>query len=315
MASFDSINYSIRPSKSVQRGLVFEGLRRISDVMDVGDAVYVGLGSIWFTDFVQAHKVLGINDMVSIEANEIGFRRAIFNKVYRTITVMEGRTRARLPDVLGIDGYNARPWIIWLDYDSALDEEVVEDMQWVVSNAPPNSVVLFTLSATQNAYGSKPIQRPERIRTLLGDVVPDDLAKEDCMKETLPVTLASLTMDFLKSEVADSARPGGFIEAFKIPYLDSVAMVTVGGILPAKGAAAAARALVAEASWKGVVEEVIEAPPMTLREIATLQAELPASAALTRARIQELGFDLHERQVKSFQQYYKYLPSFAEIIA
>lgn len=314
MASFDSVNYSIRPSKSVQRGLVFEGLRRIANAIDVGNAVYVGFGSIWFTDFVQAHKILDINDMVSIEANEIGFRRATFNKVYRTILVMEGRANARLPEVLEIEGYDARPWIVWLDYDSALDEEIVEDMQWVVTNAPPNSIVLFTFSATQNAYG-RPVNRPERIRALLGDVVPDELSKEDCEKETLPTTLAGLAADFLKSEVADAARPGGFIEAFRLPYLDSVAMVTVGGILPAKGAAAAGRALVTDNCWGGIVGEMIEAPPMTLREIATLQAELPTVANLTRARIQELGFDLHERQIRSFQQYYKYLPSFAEIIA
>lgn len=315
MASFDSVNYSIRPSKSVQRGIIFQGLRRIFEVMDLGNAIYVGFGSIWFTDFVQAHKLLDIDDMVSIEANEVGFRRATFNKAYRTISVMEGRASARLPDILELEGYSARPWVVWLDYDSALDEEVVDDMQWVLSNAPPNSIVLFTVSATQNAYGNKPIQRPERIRTLLGDVVPDDLSKDDCMKETLPNTLADLMMDFLKSEVADTARPGGFIEAFRLPYLDSVAMVTIGGILPAKGAAAAARALVAAESWNGIVGETIEAPPMTLREIAALQAELPAVASLTRERVQELGFDLHERQVRSFQKYYKYLPSFAEITA
>lgn len=314
MASFDSINYSIRPSKSVQRGLVFEGLRRIANEIDVGNAVYVGFGSIWFTDFVQAHKILNIDDMVSIEVSDVGFRRATFNKVYRTITVVEGRAKERLPDVLEIDGYSARPWVIWLDYDSALDEEIVEDMQWVVTNAPPNSVVLFTFSATLNAYG-RPANRPERIRALLGDVVPDELSRDDCEKETLPTTLARLASDFLKSEVADAARPGGFVEAFRLPYLDSVAMVTVGGVLPAKGAAAAARALVADNAWRGIVGEIIEAPPMTLREIATLQAELPIVAELTRARIQELGFDLHERQIRSFQQYYKYLPSFAEIVA
>lgn len=76
MASFDSVNYSLRPSKSVQRGLVFEGLRAVSNSVDLRNAVYIGFGSIWFTDFVMAHKVLNIDDMVSIEANEIGFRRA-----------------------------------------------------------------------------------------------------------------------------------------------------------------------------------------------------------------------------------------------
>ena len=105
------------------------------------------------------------------------------------------------------------------------------------------------------------------------------------------------------------------MRAFKIPYLDSVGMVTVGGILPARGAAAAAKAMVADGGWKGLVDEVIEAPPMTLKEIATLQAELPTLGDLTRARIRELGFDLQDRQVRSFQRYYKYLPSFAEIVA
>lgn len=314
MASFDSINYSVRPSKSVQRGLVFEGLRSIAEAIDLADAVYVGLGSMWFTDFVQAHKVLNIDDMVSIEANEIGFRRAVFNKAYRTIKVLEGRANQRLPDVANMNGYRSRPWVVWLDYDSALNEEIVEDMQWVITNVPPNSVILFTFSATQNAYG-KPVHRPERIRTLLGNVVPDGLTKDQCEKDVLPLTLSMLAEEYLKAEAADSARPGGFIEAFRIPYVDSAAMVTVGGILPAKGAAPAATALIRRGDWGGLVEEVIEAPLMTLREMATLQAELPSLEELTRNRIQELGFDLQDQQVRSFQRYYKYLPSFAEIVA
>lgn len=313
MASFDSINYSLRPSKSVQRSLVFEGLKNISGALDLGRALYVGFGSIWFTDFVMAHKILDIDDMISIEANDIGFRRAEFNKAYRTITVMHGLSTNKLPELLEIPDYQARPWIVWLDYDSALNDEIVNEMQWVLHNAPPNSVVIFTFSATQNAYG-KPIHRPNNIRGLLGDVVPDDLSKELCEKETLPLTLASLTMDYLKSEVADSARPGGFIEAFRIPYFDSVGMVTIGGILPANGAVPAARAVVAMPNWKCLVDEVIHAPQMTLKEVVTLQLELPLVENVTRARVQELGFDLQDGQIQSFQRYYKYLPSFAEII-
>ena len=33
---------------------------------------YIGLGSIWFTDFVLAHKVLEVDDMISIEQHDIG---------------------------------------------------------------------------------------------------------------------------------------------------------------------------------------------------------------------------------------------------
>ncbi|MDO6670399.1 hypothetical protein Q4511_15890 [Paracoccus sp. 1_MG-2023] len=315
MASFDSVNYSIRPSKSVQRGIVFDGLRALCASMNLHDTVYIGFGSIWFTDFLMAHKVLGIDEMISIEASPVGYKRAEFNKVYRSISVLEGRSDERLPEIAAQVEYQARPWIVWLDYDGALDEQKVEEMRWLLLNAPPNSIVLFTFSATQNAYGARPAQRPGRVSDILGAVVPDDLTREDCSKENLPQTLATLTMDFLSSVVADNARPGGFIRSFQIPYFDSVGMVTVGGVLPGLGAAPAARAIVAEQSWKGIVDEMIEAPPMTLKEVATLQAELPFAGELTRDRVQELGFDLLEHQIRSFQRYYKYLPSFAEIVA
>lgn len=314
MASFDTVNYSLRPSKCAQRGLIFEGLKSLSVSMDLSDAVYIGLGSIWFTDFVLAHKMLDIEEMISIEANDVGYRRAVFNKVYRTISLRHGHSRDILPQVLEERGFKTKPWIVWLDYDSALNEDIVEEMQWLIVNAPPKSVILFTFSANPNAYG-KPVNRPERIGRLLGGVVPDDLDKERCDKEKIPLTLSQYTMDFLSSEVADAARPGGFVEAFKVPYMDTVAMVTIGGVLPAPGSAPAARAVISDTKWKCLLDEVMQAPQMTLKEAATLQAELPAVGQLTRARIQEIGFDLHEQQIQSFQKYYKYLPSFAEIVS
>lgn len=315
MASFDSINYSLRPSKCVQRGIIFEGLKVLCNAMDLQNAVYIGLGSIWFTDFVIAHKVLEIDDMISIEKNEIGFSRAKFNKVYRSINVLYGKSSEILPEVLGNETYRDRPWIVWLDYDSALVEGKIEEMRWLLRCAPENSIVLFTFSATLNAYGRKLKDRPRRIQNLLGAVVPSDLGIEKCKKEEkMASTLASLAMDFLESFVNDNTRQGGFIRSFKIPYVDSVCMVTVGGVLPTCDTAQSASEVVASEKWKGVVDEVIQAPPMTLREVATLQAELPRVDELTRAKVQELGFDLLEDQVRSFQRYYKYLPSFAEIV-
>ena len=181
------------------------------------------------------------------------------------------------------------------------------------SESPPNSILLLTFSATTSAYGRLKA-RPDRIRSLLGRVVPDDLPKEACEVETLPLTLAKYVMDFLASEAADSARPGGFLRAFSVPYTDSAAMVTVGGVLSTNDTIAAARAVVGNASWNCLLDEAIQAPQMTLREIAVLQAEMPCIDDLTRARIQEIGFDLRENQIKSFQKFYKYLPSFAEVV-
>ena len=90
MASFTTVNYSLRPSKSIQRSLVFEAVQILQGTLDLNEMVYIGFGSIWFTDFQMAHKLLNVTDMVSIEADAIGYSRAVFNQPYRTVCVRNG---------------------------------------------------------------------------------------------------------------------------------------------------------------------------------------------------------------------------------
>jgi len=112
MPSFDVVNYSLRPSKSVQRQVVFEGVRRLQSVLDWAGLVYVGFGSIWFTDYVMAHKLLGIDDMVSIESDEIGYRRAVFNSPYATVRVLQGLASEVLPTLYDDALVARRPWLV-----------------------------------------------------------------------------------------------------------------------------------------------------------------------------------------------------------
>ncbi|WP_347303673.1 O-methyltransferase [Croceibacterium sp. TMG7-5b_MA50] len=311
MGSFDNINYSLRPSKSIERSLVFEGLGRLQAALDLNAQIYVGMGSIWFADFLMAHRLLGIDDMVSIEADDIGYTRAEFNRPYRSVDVRHGRSGVELSAMYLSEDHRQRPWIIWLDYDGPLDEEGVEDLRNVFSGAPHNTILLTTFSATGAAYG-KPKDRHERLKRLLGGVVPDDL-DEDAIRDGLPETLASVTMDFLTSAAEVSGRPGGFVPAFKLVYTDSATMVTVGGILPRPGARPAAKAVIDLPSWPGIVEPRITAPHLTLREAAVLQAQLPTEVPLTRDNLQGLGFDLKDEQLASYASFYRYYPTYAQI--
>ena len=56
MDSFNIVNYSLRPSKSIQRQIIFDGVRTLQLNWAHDQAVYIGLGSVWFTDFIMAHK-------------------------------------------------------------------------------------------------------------------------------------------------------------------------------------------------------------------------------------------------------------------
>lgn len=314
MASFDVVNYSLRPSKCIQRELVFEGVRQLQGGLDLTGLVYVGFGSIWFTDFVMAHKALRVDDMVSIESDEVGFHRAVFNAPYATVRVWHGLSSQMLPTLYGDDLVAGRPWMVWFDYDYEFDETVADDLRSLIENAPVNSLVLVTFNGSEMKYGHAK-ERPARLRQVFGAVVPDDLPKRACRDERMQDTLASLTIDFMKSVAADLARPGGFIPAFRLIYKDTAPMITVGGLLPPRGALRTAAALVDDASWPCRPAKPITAPHLTIREATVLQSQLPRADRLTKDLVHDLGFDLEVGQIEAFETYYRQYPAFAQIVA
>jgi hypothetical protein len=298
MASFDSVNYSLRTNKTIQRGLVFAGLQQLQRSLDLSKLIYVGLGSVWFTDFTVAHKMLRIQDMISIEADEIGVRRAKFNKPFKTVRIEHGFTHEVLPKLLADDALQKRPWLVWLD----------------IERAPQNSIFIITLNASGGSISRTPQGRPQRLKSLLGSVVPDDLSRDQCQDDQLAATLISLVESFMISVAAAAARPGGFITAFRMNYRDGAPMITLGGVLPAKGAVSATRETVKDAAWPCLTSGAITVPPLTVKEAAVLQAELPCRTALTRKRVQRLGFDLDDDQIRAFSEYYLHYSLFAQIM-
>lgn len=313
MPSFNVVNYSLRPNKSIQRKLVFDGVKKIKDRVNLGNMVYIGLGSIWFTDFSIAHKELGIRNMISMEESDIGYSRSRFNRPFKTVEVKNGISSEILPELLDENRLTKSPWMVWLDYDSQLNEGIISDLQLLVERLPQSSILLTTFNAVPSKYG-KPNQRVENLKNMLGSVVPDDLDKSDCDGDRLLQTLGELVTDYLKSAAIQVSRPGGFHPAFRIPYRDGAGMVTVGGVLPAKDKASGLRTLLMNHDWQGFADSVICAPLLTLREAAVLQSELPRRKRLSRTSIRRLGFDLEDHQIRAFEKYYMYYPSYAEVM-
>lgn len=314
MASFDTINYSLRPSKIIQRNIVFDGIKQLQKDLDLDNLIYIGFGSIWFSDFIAAHKSLRIDDMISIEGHEIGYQRASFNVPYATVKVLHGASNTVLPDLYQDESLGRRPWLLWLDYDGAFDESVCDDVRSIVENAPANSIFLLTVNGHEGSYGKAP-DRAQRLKDLFGDVVPDDLQKAACQGELMQETLADLALNYVQYLAADLARPGGFNPAFRIVYKDSSPMVTIGGLLPARGAAKIARSLVGSPTWNCKPPNPVVAPHLTMREVTALQAKLPSTAPITRELVKKLGFDLEDEQISTFQKYYKHYPSFVQVLA
>lgn len=313
MSSSRTIDFSLRQNKAIERAIVFDGLSECQSLLGP-DPVYVGLGSVWFQDFRLARRVLGVSTMYSIEADDQIYRRAEFNRPYADIEVLNGWTEDVLPELLARPELEGRPWIVWLDYDSTLKPQYLDELIDLIGSLAEGSVVLTTFSARAETYNRDIRQRTQSLQRIFGkQILPNGLSNAALKDRGLMQTLADLVLDSLSAAAVSAGRAGAFVPAFRILYKDSANMVTVGGILPSAQNASACKALVQSSDWCGMERQVLAAQPLTLLEISALSRLLPAPGGLSSGVVAPLGFELDGKQLDLFERHYLRYPSFVEI--
>lgn len=315
MPSFDAVNYALRPNKAVERKIVFAGLQCLSRVVDLANHRYVGFGSLWFIDYLMAHKLLGIASMTSIERDAIGSRRAEYNRPLGCIEVVPGESSLIIP-TLRLD---EMPSVVWLDYDSSINGPTITDLGLLVPRCAANSVVIVTINAKKDELDAKDengveIDAATSLRAIAGDLVPNPLPSRRLQPSNYPRLLCEILSNQLQSKTVNSGRSEPFIKLFDLSYTDGTPMVTVGGILAAAEKADEIRALVASASWEGIVGDTVSIPPLTAKEKIALDRMMPAALAPTVKQVDKLGFSLKAEQIRVYHRYYKYYPVFGEFL-
>lgn len=313
MYAFDTMNYSLRPNKIIQRQMAFDGLELLKRHLPLGNAVYIGFGSVWFADFILAHKRLGISEMISIERDPILAARARFNAPFRTVRVEEGDSTTILTELKDRAEDMLRPWIVWLDYTSSLTPEIMIDVDLLADYAPPGSVMLMTMNAKAENIGKGLEGRRDGLQRLLGDVVSEDVDLQTLTSKRMQRTLGEYISSYIEARCRTFARSGGFVPAFQMPYRDGVEMITVGGIFPTPETRDQTVALVSGLEWPGFPGTSIETPPLTPKEICALQTLLP-DPAVVRRHVLGLGFDLEDDKLEVYCAHYRRYPSFFQVV-
>ncbi len=229
-ASFEQFDYQLRSNKHIERKLVFDLLLRARKYFPLEKYKYLGLGSLWFADHRLAHRLLNIDELISIEANEHA-ARADFNKPYGSVRVLSGMSHEVLPQFKKADW--SIPYIAWMDYDGLLDENVQADLSRFVTNLQPGSVILVTLNASFRSYktnqtGIAAAERRgetidpravEKLIRFLGNVVPekyllkDEAGKsQDVTSAEFPQVMAESILKYLGHKVTTSGREGDAID-------------------------------------------------------------------------------------------------------
>ncbi|WP_308202629.1 O-methyltransferase [Curtobacterium sp. RIT-PI-V] len=313
MGSTNYINFSVRQNKAIERKIAFECLSKL--VTDKGDSyIYVGFGSVWFVDFEAAHRDLRINSMISIESDEVVYRRAAFNAPFRTVSVEQGNSADVLPDLLKRPDLSSRPWVVWLDYDTTMDETKLDELENLVVNLPPNSAILTTFSASAGRYAQQ-TQIADRLSSLFGDTFDATefpRLKDYKNEKKLMLALSKAVRDRMISRFHRSGRTGSCLPIIELQYQDGTPMTTVGLALTDPAESKRVEGLIGDPSWRGISNDPIATPPLTQRETNALRTLLPSDPFPTRSAVKTLGFDLAENELASFSRHYLDYPTFVQ---
>lgn len=335
--SFERFDYILRTNKHIERKLIFDVLHSALKKLEL-QYWYLGFGSMWFGDFRLAHKLLAVQDMLSIEHTEYA-ARANFNKPFSSVTVAAGECGEILVDIPA-EKWN-KPVIAWLDYDKELSPERVSDLDLLLANAAPNSVVVATFNGARGTYRvRKPGGAVTREETAVG-VVESFLGRastparfepvlnaagvpQDAKEIDFPEFLAVALITYMQHKVAREAREAAgealvFVPLYLLCHKDGADMVTVGGAL----------ALESQASiWKSCVSDhpiladsdgnatycKMDVIPVTLKEKISLDMclPIPEEAEGFIALAKELGLKLSDDEMRKYKRFHRHFPLFIE---
>ncbi|KAA0922679.1 O-methyltransferase [Rhodococcus sp. ANT_H53B] len=318
MSSTNAVNFALRPSKSIEREVVFEATRALMSLFEVEPQFYLGFGSVWFADFHLAIRYFALNRLISIEMDEIAFKRAQYNKPYRHVEVHEGESAVVVPELLR-GGLEDQAGIFWLDFDSEIDEDKVNELTNLVQQAGDGSVVLATFNVVPGSY-SPPRERIKALREIFGDafIEPEPVANADRSAkvwyndhDAFAKVVIESTVRLLASAASAGGKGGGTIPVVSLLYKDSALMATVGVMV----LSAAQRSRVDESLVRSLTPQQITkilAPILTHKEVLALRQLLPSNKAMTRSVVQRLGFDLSEEQIEGFEEHFLRYPLFLQ---
>jgi hypothetical protein len=285
-------------------------------MFDFSKYLYVGLGSMWFVDFILAHKHLLINEMISIE--DKGATRAAFNIPFKVIRVEEGETTKVLPE-LDLAG---RQLIAWLDYDQGLASPVMQDIYTICTQVSAGSIILVTMNANASSLRNQkdqhgtPLSEEGELRRFGHRLIPDPLPIEATQTTGFPSFLAGILFEHIRRTIRKAGRSEIFIPLFNFKYKDNSPMITIGGIIATKEVGDAVSKRVSELNLDYITADqqfVIDVPHLTVKEKLALDRMLPTALVPTIADVEKLGFPLKQGQIDSYYKFYRFYPTFAEL--
>jgi len=227
--SFEFVNYMLRPKKQIERKVIIDILLELNSVINIGNYKYIGFGSIYYYDFILFHKFLKMDDLLSIDDKSTK-KRFEFNRPYDFISLENKISTDFLSE---FDWGGHKNAVLWLDYDSKLDDVALSDLKIIAKNCNRNDILIITL----NAHCTWDWHRRKKERIQFHNdfgtyVTPKYKHRKYFTPEKLSELLQNVIMNYLSAMC--ELRDIKFYKLFSFVYGDTSPMFTLGGIFDEK---------------------------------------------------------------------------------
>lgn len=313
-SSYRKVHYAQRPAKNVERKMMADALARLHRVVDMASVRYVGLGSVYFTDFIVMHRALGLTNMISIEdVHQADIRdRFKANKPFACISLEFGHTNSVLPALFSNSSVD-EPSIVWLDFDELLRTSMLTDVATVAQGCDPFSVLAVTVLAES---GRDDTTRLAELQDRVGKGKVPRAVQSGA--DLAGWKTAAVNRKILENEVQRvlRTRNAGLRtddkivahQIFNFRYQDDAKMLTVGWLFARNSDREAVELMnLGELSYTREGDDAFEikVPRLTVRESLALDMMLPTPPAASLRGVPPAD-------IEAYEQLYRFFPSFVD---
>lgn len=303
------VPYDLRPAKQIERRMLVDAFRELGLAgFPISEYRYSGMGSLHFVDFVMFHKLLGISKLTSFEHADSLRKRFEFNRPYDCVELRFAPIGDAIPHLDRDEKH-----ILWLDYDSILTEEQLEDVWQASSILSPGSVLLVTVDVEPPAKGTGGPRTWKKYLERTGGNYAATMPTSRYSLSNLPLVNLRILANAISAGVS-TRRNVGALPLFAFDYADGHRMLTVGCMIadPAQRASVMSSRLPQAVYYRGDFAETpyeIHVPVVTRRERLRLDAAMPCAV-----RWKPAEFQIPERDLRAYKEVYRFLPAYAELL-
>jgi len=326
--SFEKINYTSRPRKQIERKILIETLQKMRPIINIEKYKYIGMGSIYYYDFIMFHKFLNINRFISIDDKETK-KRFEFNRPYQFIKFINNKSTEFLESYKWEKNEKI---FMWLDYDKGLfaeneiKEDLLNDLTIVSKKCNPGDILIFTINAICPKKPNEKKHFFDRFKNYFSQDLRD-------IRKVIPKYYVQLLHDLAINYVNEKSEHTNlkFYQLFCFEYRDGAPMFTLGGFFDKDNSKIEKiKDLKFISTGKEIIK--IDVPLLTYYEkiyldthidkvkksIDICEKQIPVDTNNREDKIEKklnkkIPFEISYRELKSYVEiYYRYFPQYYE---